>query len=188
MCDKVKVGPKYRLDLLTGVRLLALGLLLAALPLPAQAETVPGTSRARILQPIILSPAQDISFGTIIPSATRNSTVRINLNDSATTGGGAIMVGTSQFASRVTGQGTANQIVLITRPATVWLTGPGPRMRARSWTLGTLAGLRRVTGNQYRISSANGSFGFRMGATLDIARNQPEGQYQGSFIVTLNYQ
>lgn len=182
------VGPASRLTSLTGRRAFWPSLALALIPATAQAEDVPGTSRARILQPVILSPAQDISFGSIIPSTTRNSTVRINLNDTATPAGGAIMVGTTHFASRVNGQGTRNQVVLITRPGTVWLTGPGPRMRARSWTIGTFAGLTRVTGNQFRITSADGRFGFRMGATLNIARNQPEGQYQGTFTVTLDYQ
>ncbi|NJS13540.1 MAG: DUF4402 domain-containing protein [Sphingopyxis sp.] len=145
-------------------------------------------SRARILRPITLTVGQDLSFGTILPSTTRNSTVRINLNDTATPGGGALVFGATHGASRTSGQGTLNQIVVITRPTTVWLTGPGPRMRARSWSLGTTSGLRRIAANQYRIIGAGGNFTFRMGATLAVARNQPEGEYQGSFTVTVNYQ
>lgn len=182
------MGPKLHLDSLAGRRAAALLFALGLMPASAQAETAAGASKAKVLQPISLSLGQDISFGTIIPSATRTSTVRINLNDTATPGGGAVMVGATHFASRVTGQGTRNQVVLITRPTTVWLTGPGPRIRARSWTLGTFSGLSRVTGNQYRITGTNGNFGFRMGATLDLARNQLEGQYPGSFTVTVNYQ
>jgi hypothetical protein len=145
-------------------------------------------SRARILRPITLSVGQDLSFGTILPSTTRTSTVRVNLNDTATPGGGALMFGATHGASRTSGQGTLNQIIIITRPTTVWLLGPGPRMRARSWSLGTTTGLRRIATNQYRIIGAGGNFAFRMGATLDIARNQPDGLYQGSFTVTVNYQ
>jgi Domain of unknown function (DUF4402) len=159
------------------------------LPAIASAQTsAPASSRARVLQPIALTVSQDINFGSIIPSTTRNSTVRINLNDTVTPGGGAIMVGATHAASRVTGQGTRNIVILITRPGTIWLTGPGPRMRARSWTLGTTTGLTRVTGNQYRITGVGGNFGFRLGATLDVARNQAEGLYQGSYPVTVNYQ
>lgn len=166
---------------------LAAAAILASAGAAAQ-TTSPGTSRARVLQPIALSVSQDISFGSIIASTTRASNVRVNLNDTVTPGGGALMVGATHAASRVTGQGTPNVVVLITRPGTVWLTGPGPRMRARSWSLGTTTGLTRVTGNQYRITGTGGNFGFRLGATLDISRNQPEGVYQGSFAVTVNYQ
>jgi Domain of unknown function (DUF4402) len=114
--------------------------------------------------------------------------VRVNQNDTRTAGGGAVLVGTGHGASRVAGQGTRNAVILITRPTTVWLNGPGPRLRARSWTLGTTTGLTRVTGNQYRITGTGGNFGFRLGATVDIARNQAEGLYQGSYTVTVNYQ
>lgn len=141
-----------------------------------------------MLQPISVAVTQDINFGSIIPSTTRASTVRVNLNDTITLAGGAVRVGATHVAARVTGSGTRNVVVLITHPATVLLTGPGPNIRARSWTLGTTTGLTRVTGNQYRITGTGGNFGFRLGATLDVARNQPEGAYQGSFAVTVNYQ
>lgn len=141
-----------------------------------------------MLQPVNLSVTAEINFGTILPSTTRASTVRVNQNNTVTPGGGAVMVGASHAVSRISGQGTRNAVVLITRPTTVWLTGPGPQMRARSWTLGTTTGLTRVTGNQYRITGTGGNFTFRLGATLDVARNQPEGQYQGSYAVTVNYQ
>jgi len=154
----------------------------------AQAANDDAASRAKILRPITLAVEQDLSFGTILPSTTRTSTVRINLNNTATPGGGALVFGATHAASRTTGQGTRNQIIIITRPTTVWLTGPGPQMRARSWSLGTTTGLTRIAANQYRITGTNGNFGFRMGATLDIARNQPDGLYQGSFAVTVNYQ
>jgi hypothetical protein len=166
----------------------ALSTLALAWPAAAQAQTATGTSRANIVQPISLSVTQELNFGSIVPSTTRTSTARINLNDTATMGGGALLIGTTHKTSRMAGQGTRNQIVLITRPTTVWLSGPGPQMRARSWTLGTTTGLTRTTGNQYRITGTGGNFTFRMGATLDIARNQPEGLYQGSFVVTVNYQ
>lgn len=141
-----------------------------------------------MVQPITLTVTQELNFGSLVPSTTRTSTARVNLNDTATMGGGALLVGTTHKASRIAGQGTRNQVILITRPTTVWLTGPGPQMRARSWTLGTTTGLTRTTGNQYRITGTGGNFTFRMGATLDLARNQPEGLYQGSFVVTVNYQ
>ncbi len=183
------MGPDNRHDLLTASRCIAaLSAFALAWPATAQAQTANGTSRAKIVQPISLSVTQELNFGSIVPSTTRTSTVRVNLNDTATMGGGALRVGNTQKASRMAGQGTRNQVVLITRPTTVWLTGPGPQMRARSWTLGTTTGLTRTTGNQYRITGAGGNFTFRMGATLDLARNQPEGLYQGSFVVTVNYQ
>jgi hypothetical protein len=155
---------------------------------PALAATEDATSRARVVRPIALSVTQNLDFGTILPSTTRGSAVRINLNDTATPIGGSLVVGTGHGASRLTGQGTSGQVIIITRPTTVWLTGPGPQMRARSWSLGTTTGLRRITGSQYRITDPAGNFAFRMGATLNIARNQPEGLYQGSFTVTVNYQ
>lgn len=183
------VGPISRLDRFACRRAALITALLVVVPATAAAQTTrPGSSRARVLQPIALTVTQDISFGTILPSTARTSTVRVNQNGTVTLGGGAIIVGTTHAASRVTGQGTRNVVILISPPTTVFLTGPGPQMRARSWTLGTTSGLTRVTGNQYRITGTSGNFGFRLGATLDIARNQPEGAYQGSYAVTVNYQ
>lgn len=185
------MGPASQIDCFAALRTAsALGAVAAvALSASAAAQTASaGTSRARVLQPIALSVGQDINFGSIIPSTTRASTMRVNLNDTVTPGGGAVVVGATHSATRISGQGTRNSVVLITRPTTVWLDGPGPRLRARSWTLGTTTGLTRVTGNQYRITGTGGNFGFRLGATLDVARNQPEGLYQGSFAVTVNYQ
>jgi hypothetical protein len=186
------MGPAIRLSKWGRLRRRVAAIL--ALPLvcaptgAALAANEDATTRARVVRPITLVVGRDLDFGTILPSTTRASTVRINLNDSATPGGGALVVGTGHGATRVTGQGTTGQIILISRPTTVWLTGPGPQMRARSWTLGTTTGLRRIAANQYRITNAAGNFGFRMGATLNVARNQPEGLYQGSYTVTVNYQ
>lgn len=183
------MGPDHHLDrnaLLRRLTLMSAALVMAS---PALAQTsAPGTSRARILAPVNLSVTQELNFGSIIPSTTRASTVRVNQNETVTLGGGAVRVGATHASSRQTGSGTRNAVIIITRPPTIFLTGPGPRMRVRSWTLGTTSGLTRVTGNQYRITAVNGVFGFRLGATLDVARNQPEGEYQGSYTVTVNYQ
>jgi hypothetical protein len=181
--------PDPRIDRHAMLRVAIFAASAAALATPAVAQTnSSATSRARVLQPVSLNIAQSIDFGTIIPSTARASTVRVNLNGTVTPGGGAVMVGAAHRFSQLTGQGTRNAVILITRPGTVWLTGPGPRMRARSWTLGTTTGLTRVTGNQYRITGTGGNFSFRLGATLDVARNQTEGEYQGSYPVTVNYQ
>lgn len=165
--------------------LLAIGLMAPAV---AQAQSATGTSRASVKEPITLAVTRDLSFGTILPSTTRTSTVRVNQNDTLTLGGGALAFGATHSASRVTGQATRNQVVLITMPPTIFLTGPGTQMRVRSWTFGTTSGLTRITGNQYRVTGTGGSFSFRLGATLDVARNQAEGLYQGSFVVRVNYQ
>lgn len=162
-------------------------LLLAAAPALAQ-TSAPGSARARVLAPINLSVTQELNFGTILPSTTRASTVRVNQNETVTLGGGALAYGALQKSSRQSGSGTRNAVIIISSPPTIFLTGPGPRMRVRSWTLGTTSGLTRITGNQYRITAVNGAFSFRLGATLDVARNQPEGNYQGSYAVTVNYQ
>jgi hypothetical protein len=159
-----------------------------AMACPLQAEDADAASRAKIMRPVTLAVVRNLDFGTIVPSTTRASTVRVNLNDSANAAGGALVVGATHAATRISGQGTPNQVIIVTRPTTVWLVGPGPQMRARSWTLGTTSGLARIAANQYRISAASGNFTFRLGATLNIARNQPEGLYQGSYVVTVNYQ
>lgn len=183
------MGSDHRLYRVAALRAAALlgTALLAAAPTLAQ-TTSTAASRARVLTPVNLSVTQELNFGSIIPSTTRASTVRVNQNETVTLGGGAVRVGNHHKTSRQTGSGTRNAVILITRPPTIYLTGPGPRMRVRSWTLGTTSGLTRVTGNQYRITAANGVFGFRLGATLDVAQNQPEGEYQGSYTVTVNYQ
>ncbi len=155
---------------------------------PALAADAATDAKARLIRPVTLVLDRDLNFGTILPSPTRTSTVRVNLNDTATPGGGAVLIGNSHHAARFSGSGQPGQILVLDWPANIFLTGPGPQMRARSVRVGTFSGLRRVTGRQYRVTSASGAYGFRLRATLNLARDQPPGDYVGSFTVTSNYQ
>ncbi len=150
---------------------------------------VPGEAKATLLRETTLMLMQDMDFGTIVPSTTSTSTIRVAPDDVVTVTGGAMAVGGGQYASRLSGTATPNQVVHIPPPAISWLMGPGPAIRLRSWRIGEFVGIRRVLGtsSDYLVTAPTGAFSFRYGATIDIAPNQPDGDYVGTFTIQLDY-
>ena len=70
----------------------------------------------------------------------------------------------------------------------IWITGPGPRMRVRRFEIGsTPTAILSTAPLRFRITSPTGAFNFPLGATLDVGANQPAGDYVGTYTITLNY-
>ncbi len=155
---------------------------------PAAASTAPATSKAEVLRPVTLAAEQDINFGTIIPDPGVRSWVRVSPLD-VVDAGLATPVGGGQHAVRLSGSATPGQLVSIAPPAIIWLAGPGPAIRLRSWRSGGFVGLVRnaSTGSFYRVTAPDGRFEFRYGATIDIEPDQPDGDYTGIFTITMDY-
>jgi hypothetical protein len=132
----------------------------------------------RLIAPIALSKTQDLDMGTVIPGATAGS---VTLN--ATTGAQGITGGVvyaspagqaAQFA--VTGQPShLFSVVLGSSPIT--LTGPGGTM--------SLALLASPSGSA--TFSAAGTAALNVGGTLTVGANQADGDYTGTFTLTVSY-
>ena len=158
---------------------------LAVTAAPAAAAPVaapqPATGRALILIPLTLTKIDDLSFGTVVPSAVSGA-VSIN----AATGARTIIGGVTGVPSDV-GQraffgtaGSPNQQVIVTVSQPLALTSiAGDTIPILALTLDG-APIRT-------IDPTTRNFFFGIGGVILVGANQPEGIYQATFDVTATY-
>lgn len=155
------------------------GAVLAATALTAGAAnaapvTASATARATILQQITVTNTSDLDFGTVVSGASA-STVAISTAGARTCGAGLTCTGPTTSANfDITG--TANAVVTITGDNSVTLTSGSNSMTAsltRSAATATLTG---------------GTSSVQVGGTLNVAANQADGAYSGTFNITVDYQ
>lgn len=146
----------------------------------AEAASRNALGRARTLRPIVLANTRALDFGTMIAGATAG-TVTINPNtDARTRTGGIVLAGGSPAAARFTATGTPGVNALITVGAAPVLVraGGSETMTVNNMTL---------NGGRTRRIPASGTLDVRVGARLNVAANQRDGLYSGSFNVTVDY-
>lgn len=161
---------------------------------PALAESVTGSGAANavVVAPLSLTSNQSMNFGRI---AAGNAAASVVLNPdtlTCTTTGPILRVGACQPAE-FTGMGTKKMNVRIQLPNTVTLTRAGgtQTMSITGLGLDTTPDLVFQNGGgnpRYQIAPNSGIFTFRIGGRLNIGANQPSGVYNGSFVVTVQYQ
>lgn len=164
--------------------IIAAGLLAASVP-AAAAPVAPNqnaTGEALILVPLTLTKIDDLSFGTIVPSAV-SGMVAID----ATTGARTIAGGLTGVASdpgnraRFAGGGSPNQLVIVT------IVPPAQLTSLAGDTIPLLA--LPLEGSPIKtIDPVSRTFFFGVGGIILVNANQPEGVYDGIFSVTANYQ
>lgn len=194
-----KPGPRRRERRRTRwQRALAALLVATALaPLPAAAQTAIGAAqqRAEILDPMSLNNNNAMDFGRIMPG-TANGTVVLTPNGngvtaSCTTTSGIVRTGNCRSA-RFEGDVPFIFNLQITKPAgnQVTLTGPaGATMRLHDFTFASGASSLMLGGSLTNPSYwvIGGNFEVFVGGTLDVARTQRAGIYNGTFTLTFNY-
>jgi hypothetical protein len=175
-----------------GMSCAALMVAAAGVALPAQAqhfaeETV--DAKIVVVRPLVFLEVTNLHFGDILASNTAG-TVVVAPNGSRTKTGGVTLIGNGQHAAAFAGMGTPNQRVDISLSAnSIFITGPGTRMRVRNFVIGsTPTAVLTTTPQRFRIASVNGIFEFPVGATLDVNARQLPGIYRGTWNITLNYQ
>lgn len=168
-----------------------LGCAAAAFATPAAAQaTDSAEARAVIVRSLSFFRVQDLRFGQILPS-TAAGVVRILPDGTRTRTGGVTLVGNTHQPARFAGRGTYNRYVRIRLAAnTVQITGPGAPMTVSQLEIGSTPDtvVLSTAWNQFRIGSTNGIFNFPVGGTLNVNANQREGNYSGTFHITLEYQ
>lgn len=173
--------------------MLALGpAFLGCAPAQAQQVTANGAANAVIVAPLSLASNQSMNFGRI---AAGNGAGTVLLNPDTlvcTSTGPIIRTGVCQPAE-FGGMGTRRMLVRITLPNSVALNrvGGGAAMTINAITLDATPDLVRFgNGNNARweILPNNGVFDFRVGGRLNVGANQLGGVYNGSFVVTVQYQ
>ena len=167
----------------------ALALLVASAASPALAQSsAPAQADAIVLRPLSFFKVNDLDFGSIIASGSAG-TVRLAPDGTRSSTGGATLAGNDGEPARFAGLGTPNRQVNISLGAnSIWITGPGPRMRVRNFEIGsTPTAILSTTPTRFTIASALGNYNFPVGATLEVGANQAPGDYSGTFTITLNY-
>ncbi|AQA00888.1 hypothetical protein BWQ93_13910 [Sphingopyxis sp. QXT-31] len=160
---------------------------LTALGAPAQAADTNGTVTATVVRPNTLVKTDDLDFGTLV-SGTTGGTVSINaVTGARTTGGGTTPVGAG--FQRAQFQGTGG-ILLITVSGSnsVTLTRAGGGAAPMTATLvraaSTSGGGIALLGSTLLPSGVQTYY---IGGTLTVPANQPDGDYSGTFTLTVNY-
>ncbi|HET7316147.1 MAG TPA: DUF4402 domain-containing protein [Sphingomicrobium sp.] len=158
----------------------------ALIAAPAVAAPVAASSnvdgKALILVPLTLTKIRDLDFGTVIPSSTPG-TVAINAATGvrSVTGGVVAVPSDAGSSARFAGAGTPDQQVLVAiSPPTELASAAGETIAVGGMTLDG-APMRT-------IDATTRTFFVNVGGTLNIAPNQPEGDYSAEFWVTAVYQ
>lgn len=160
-----------------------------AIAAPALAQTTAqGRAKVKMLDPMVLTNAESLDFGSIIPSPSGGD-VTIAPAGTVGTSGGVIVTPGSAHPARFSGQASASRVVIKTGSSQIFLTGPGAPMMVDNFTFGNLDGLSQLgSSNNFRVISTGGLIGFSVGGRLRVNANQAEGDYTGSFTITFNYQ
>lgn len=155
----------------------------------AQNAAEQGRSQVGVVTPLSFIQTEELSFGQIIASNTAG-TVTVAPNGSRTRTGNITLLGASHQPAEFAGMGAFNQRVQVSLGSnSIFLTGPGVRMRARTFVIGsTPTAVLTTTPTVFRIAGATGAFRFPVGATLEVGANQAPGTYRGIWTITLNYQ
>ena len=168
-------------------RLAACALLAAGLASPSlsqtQTQTQTGTVQTVVVGRLSLLNTGPLDFGYLSSGATAG-TCTIDADTGArTTTGGVTPLGGSFGAASFVGAGTPNRNVLIREPSgTITLTRSGGTETM------TVSNFRVNGGNgTSRKIAADGTLIFKVAGQLNVGANQRDGQYVGTFPVTVDY-
>lgn len=158
----------------------------AAAGTPAFAQSAAGqgaTSRAKavILAPLTLANTAPLVFGDISAGATAG-TVVVSPQGVRTRTGGATLLGGTVTSAGFSGTATRNGTIfvrVVTNPVVLTRIGGGATMRVTGFTLG---------GTQFQTTGDGRGFVFRIGGTLQVGAGQADGEYEGNFDVSVDYQ
>lgn len=150
-------------------------------PFAASAQTASTTASVDIENYALdITKNQDLSFGSITPSASADGTMTLSPNGLVTTTGGVTSrsgSGYSPAAYTISGVPAASFSVAIA-PTTVTLSGPGGPLIVSDFVL--------TQATPITLDNSGLAF-FNVGATLFVNAGQLPGNYTGTFDVTVAY-
>jgi len=146
----------------------------------ASAQATQATADAVIIYPVTVTKLEDMDFGWIAVTTAGTAVLEPNADTFSTTGGVTAIGGTPRSAVFV-GASKDSAVVNIkvpNKPITLTRVGGTETMTVANFTL---------QGQSKRALAKAASFTFRVGGTLNVAANQVEGTYVGTFDVTVQY-
>ncbi|HET6523502.1 DUF4402 domain-containing protein [Sphingopyxis sp.] len=177
-------GTRYRQG---AFRVLTIAAASAALFAPAYAADMGTTANAAVVRPNTLIKTDDLDFGTLI-GGSAGGTVTINpVTNGRSATGGATLVGND--GRRAVFQGTGGIfLITVSGSTSVTLTRAGGGAPAITASLVRAA---TTSGGGIALLGAtllpSGVQTYYIGGTLTVPANQPEGNYSGTFTLTVNY-
>ena len=133
----------------------------------------------KVRAPISITKNRDLDFGTVIANSGAGGTLAVSPGGTRTPGGSVSALASSTFsAAQFTVSGTATATYSITLPASVTIT-----RGASSMTVTTFSSSPASTGTL----GTGGSQILTVGAVLNVGANQADGDYAGTFSVTVAY-
>jgi hypothetical protein len=159
------------------------------LAMPALADVERTQTQVGVVTRLSFIQTEELSFGQIFASNS-SGTITVAPNGTRSRTGGITLTGNTHQPAIFAGFGQPNQRVQISLGSnSIFLTGPGTRMRAHTFVIGsTPTAVLTTTPRVFRIATPTGGFAFPVGATLDVNANQMPGTYRGTWTITLNYQ
>jgi hypothetical protein len=172
-------------------RFLSLGLAMSAVVAvhgTAEAANANGSARGQIRKPVTISKTADLNFGNVIRGTTAG-TVTINARTGARTRtGGTVLQGAVFSRAAFTGTASGGRLVRFTVGApSVTLNGPGGATMTVNTFRISINGAAQQTLPRNATMPATGSSALNIGARPNVAANQADGDYTGSFALTMDY-
>lgn len=160
----------------------AFGLALALLSpaAPAHAQSAQADGQVAVIRPATVTKVRDMDFGYLAAPAAGTAVLEPNA-DTFAVGGGVLALGGTPTTAEFVGSAQSSQVVNIrvpNRPVTLTRVGGTETMTVSNFTL---------QGQSKRAIARATAFSFRVGGTLNVAANQPDGTYLGTFQVTVQY-
>lgn len=135
------------------------------------------TFSVTIAEKLGISAKQDINFGAMMsPSA--DGTVTLSYNGQRSATGGIYLMNNADVSQGIfTIDGTAGRTVYVSLPSEAFIYSGGNALSVNNFTAST--------GTQFTLASDMADI--HIGATLNVPANAPEGDYSGTYTVTVSY-
>ncbi|NNC73094.1 MAG: DUF4402 domain-containing protein [Sphingomonadaceae bacterium] len=146
----------------------------------AQAADSNAVADAAVVQPLQLVNTRDLEFGAMLSGATDGTMVVNPSTDARTATGGVTAAGTAGHAAQFFTYGGPLQFVLVTR-------GPLPVLQRQGGGASMNVSQLVLNGPVFRYLSTAGVLDLRVGGTLQVGANQPSGNYDGDYTITVTY-
>jgi len=160
------------------LKIIALAGLMATLATPAFAADVEADAGAKIIAPLQISNATALYFGTIAPSITTADEVVVTPAGAKSCGAELTCLTDDHTAAAFNVSGEADASYTIDLPSNITISnGAGGSMDVNDFT-----------GSKSGGTLVSGSDNFTVGGTLEVAANQPTGEYTGTFTVGVEYE
>jgi len=160
-----------------GVTALALLLVPVETFAAGPSDNASANARVKVVKPVRITTQSDMDFGEVLTSASAGTVVLSTDGTVAGNGGAYLFDDTNAQAAafRVSGEGL--EVYNITLPTSVTLSESGG---------GTMT-LNSFNHDATGVLANNGQEDFSVGATLNMGAEQVQGDYSGSFTVSVNY-